>query len=228
MNEPKAKGLRILITEDHASTRLGIKQILSEEFHRAVFGEAGDERGTVALLQKQGWDLLILDISLPGRHGLEVLQMVKRLWPLLPVLIYSAHPEDQFAVFALRAGAAGYLTKERAPEDLVVAVREVLAGGRFMSPLVAAQFAREPVSASYLLPHQTLSKRELQVLRLVASGETSKAIAVALEVSQKTVGTYRLRLLKKLHAKSTADLVRFAVNLNLTSGPNHEATMPQS
>ena len=214
MNKSLPDNLRILITDDHTSTRLGIKHILKEEFRRVAFGEAGNEPETVALLRKQGWDLMILDISLPGRHGLEVLQMVKRLRPLLPVLIYSAHPEDQFAVFALRAGAAGYLTKERAPEDLAVAVRKVLAGDRYLSPLIAARLAEEPSSTAAGLPHVPLSQRELQVLRLTASGLTGKAIAGALGLSQKTVGTYRTRLLKKLHAKSTADLVRYAVSLN--------------
>ena len=215
MKRPKPKPRRILLTEDHASTRLGIKQILSKEFRRVAFGEAGDERQTVALLQKQRWDLLILDVSLPGRHGLEVLQMVKRLRPLLPVLIYSAHPEDQFAMFALRAGAAGYLTKERAPEDLAVAVRKVLAGECYFSPLVAARLAQEPASLAVGLPHEALSEREFEVLRLTASGNTGKAIAAALGLSQNTVSTYRTRLRKKLHANSTADLVRYAVHYGL-------------
>ena len=215
MKKPKPKPLRILLTEDHASTRLGIKQILREEFHRVAFGEAGDGRETVALLQKQGWDLLILDISLPGWPGLGLLQMIKRLRPFLPVLIYSAHPEDQFAPFAVRAGAAGYLTKERAPEDLAVAVRKVLAGQCYVSPLVAARLAREPPSASGGLPHQALSERELEVLRLAAAGQTGKAIAGALGLSQKTVSTYRTRLLKKLRANTTAEAVRYAVNYGL-------------
>jgi two-component system, NarL family, invasion response regulator UvrY len=215
MSTAKKPALRVLITEDHGSTRLGIRQILSEEFHPVAFGEASDGRETIVMLEKRGWDLLILDLSLPGQHGMEVLQAVKRLRPLLPVLIYSAHPEDQFALFALRAGAAGYLTKERAPEDLAAAVRKVLAGDRYMSPAAAAQLAEEPASRSAGMPHEALSGRELQVLRLTAAGQTGKAIAEALGVSQKTVSTYRRRLLKKLRVTSTADLVRYAEGCGL-------------
>ena len=210
MMRSKPKPIRILLTEDHSTTRLGIRQILSEEFRRVAFGEACDERETVTLLQQQGWDLLILDISLPGRHGLEVLRTVRRLRPLLPVIIYSAHPEDQFALFALRAGAAGYLTKERAPEELASAVRKVLAGDHFVSGQVAAQLAKEPSGMLAGLPHERLSKRELQVLQLTASGQTGKAIAQALDLSQKTVGTYRMRIRKKLGLESSAELVRYA------------------
>lgn len=215
MKKPKRQPLRILLTEDHASTRLGIKEILREQYRQAVFGEACDERETVALLQKRGWDLLILDISLPGRHGLEVLHRVKRLRPFLPVLIFSTHPEDQFAMFALQAGASGYLTKERAPEDLVVAVRKVLAGDLFISPLVAARLKQEPTPASAGLPHEALSERELQVLRLTASGESGKAIAAALGLSQKTVSTYRMRLRKKLGLNSSGELGRYVERYRL-------------
>ena len=215
MKKPKRQSLRILLTEDHASTRLGIKEILREKYRQAVFGEARDERETVALLQKRGWDLLILDISLPGRHGLEVLHLVKRLRPVLPVLIFSTHPEDQFAMFALQAGASGYLTKERAPEDLVVAVRKVLAGDRFISPLAAARLAQEPASTSAGLPHEALSERELQVLRLTASGQSGKAIAAVLGLSQKTVSTYRMRLRGKLGLNSYSELGRYAERYQL-------------
>ena len=203
--------LRILITEDHASTRLGVRQILKDEFRRVVFGEAGDERETLALLEKQTWDLLILDISLPGRHGLDVLQEVKRRQPRLPVLIYSAHPEDQFALPALRAQAAGYLTKERAPEELCAAVRRILAGGRHVSPVLAARLAAEQSAGPARLPHEALSQREFQVLRLTVAGKAGKAIADELHLSQKTVSTYRTRVLGKLRLNSTAELTQYAV-----------------
>ena len=131
-----------MITEDHASTRLGIKQILKEEFPSICFGEAADQAHTLALLEQPAWDLLILDITLPGSSGVEVLREVKQRCPQLPVLIYSAHREEDFAPHLLRGGAAGYLTKERAPEELARAVRTILAGGHYVSPALAARLAQ--------------------------------------------------------------------------------------
>ena len=215
MKKSKLAGLRTLLTEDHASTRMGIKQILLDEFPQVVFGEAGDARETLALLEKQSWDLLILDISLPDRNGLDVLHEVKRLRPSLPVLIYSAHPEDQFATPALRAGAAGYLTKERAPEELCIAVRTIKAGGKYTSPSLAARLASGLAGERAGLPHEALSEREFQVLRLTASGKAGKAIADELALSQKTVSTYRTRSLKKLQLGSLAELVQYAVRHGL-------------
>ena len=215
MNRAKPNGLRILLTEDHASTRLGIKQILHDEFPRVVCGEAGDAHATFALLEKQSWDLLILDISLPDQHGLEVLQEVKRLQPPLPVLIYSAHPEDQFAAHALRAHAAGYLTKERAPEELTIAVRTIVAGGKYISLSLAARLAKGLAVDRAGQPHETLSEREFQVLRLTAAGKPGKTIASELGLSQKTVSTYRTRVLKKLRFDSVAELVQYAVRHGL-------------
>jgi DNA-binding NarL/FixJ family response regulator len=215
MSKAKPNGLRILLTEDHASTRLGIKQILQDEFPRVVFGEAGGARETRALLEQGCWDLLILDISLPDQHGLDVLQEVKRLQPPLPVLIYSAHPEDQFAVHALRAHAAGYLTKERAPEELTIAVRTIVAGGKYISLSLAARLAKGLAADRTGQPHETLSEREFQVLRLTAAGKPGKTIASELGLSQKTVSTYRTRVLKKLRFDSVAELVQYAVRHGL-------------
>ena len=211
MSKPKPNGLRILLAEDHASTRLGIKQILRDSFPRVVFGEAGDARETLTLLERDGWNLLILDISLPDRHGLDVLHEVKRMQPSLPVLIYSAHPEDQFAAHALRAGAAGYLTKERAPEELCIAVRIIVAGGKYISPSLVSGLAEDRTG----LPHETLSKREFQVLQMTASGKTGKAIAGESSLDQRTVSTYRTRILKKLGLKSTAEMIRYAIRHEL-------------
>jgi DNA-binding NarL/FixJ family response regulator len=191
--------LAVLISEDHPSTRLGIRRILVDEFPGIVIGEAGDAATTLAMLAARPWQLLVLDISLPDRHGLDVLGDVKRTRPEIPVLIYSAHPEDQFGVHAFRAGAAGYLTKERAPEELCVAVRTILRVG---------VYARE-------FPHANLSTREFQVLQLTAHGHTGKAIAGTLGVSQKTVSTYRARVLKKLGMSSVAELVRYAIEHDL-------------
>jgi two-component system, NarL family, invasion response regulator UvrY len=206
--------LAVLIAEDHPTTRLGIRRILLDEFKGIVVGEAGDARTTLALLESRKWNLLILDIGLPDRHGLDVLTEVKRERPMLPVLVYSAHSADQFGVHAFRAGAAGYLTKERAPEELCGAVRTILAGRSYTPP----SLDRERLggsSASTNGSHEALSVREFQVLRLTVSGRTGKAIAAELGLSQKTVSTYRSRLLSKLDVRSVAELVRYAVERGL-------------
>jgi DNA-binding NarL/FixJ family response regulator len=215
VRNPKPSRLRILIVEDHASTRLGIKQILREEFRRAVFGEAETGSQTLALLKAQPWELLILDISLPDRNGLDLLDEVAGLRPRLPVLVYSAHPEDQFAVPALRARAAGYLTKERAPEELTTAVRTVVAGGKYLSPALSDRLAHGLAADRTGFPHEKLSRREFQVFLLTASGKTGKSIASQLGLSQKTVSTYRRRILQKLRFDSTAGLTQYAVRHGL-------------
>lgn len=215
MKRARSSGLRILLAEDHASTRLGVKQILSEDFRRALFGEAGDAHATLAMLEAQPWDVLILDISLPDCHGLDLLDEVKRRWPALPVLIYSAHPEDQFGVSARRARAAGYLTKERAPEELAKAVRTVLAGNPFFESSSIFRPGSGSIGKFPLLPHETLSAREFQVLRLSAAGLAGKAIAAELRLSQKTVSTYRTRLCRKLGLGSIAELVQYAMRHGL-------------
>jgi DNA-binding NarL/FixJ family response regulator len=202
-------GPSILITEDHATTRLGIRQILEEQLPGARIGEAGDARTTRELLALERWDLLLLDISLPDESGFNLLRDARE-HPELRVLVFSAHPEDPFALHAIRAGAAGYLTKERAPEELVTAVRAILAGGRHLSPELALRLQPGHASAAGL-PHSRLSKRELEVLRLLASGVPGKAIAQQLGLSPKTVSTYRGRVLAKLGLESTAALIRYAV-----------------
>jgi two-component system, NarL family, invasion response regulator UvrY len=207
--------LRVLIAEDHASTRLGVKQILRDEFPLIGFGEAPDAATTFALLDKEHWNLLLLDITLPDRQGLEALHEIKRRWPALPVLIYSAHAEDQFAAHALRAGASGYLTKERAPEELCAAVRTILVGGKYVSPSLAGRLTKGWALDRSETPHEALSTREFQVLRLTAAGKAGKAIAVELHLSPKTVSTYRARILKKLRFESVAELVQYAVRRGL-------------
>jgi two-component system, NarL family, invasion response regulator UvrY len=214
-NLRRTAALRILIAEDHVSTRVGMKQILREEFSSLHFGEAGDEAATLALLDQEAWDLLILDISLPGRSGVEVLPEVKRWQPQLPVLVYSAHREEDFALHMLRAGAAGYLTKERAPEELCLAVQHILRDGLYLSPSLSRRVlvaGRTDVSAR---PHEGLSAREFQVLRMIAGGKSGKAAADELGLSQKTISTYRVRILKKLQIRSTAELVQYALRERL-------------
>ena len=206
--------LRILITDDHAVTRLGIRQLLREAFPRVVFGEAADAGATFQQLEARRWDLLILDVSLPGRDGLEVLHEIRQRQAPVPVLMFSVHPEDQFALRAIKSGAAGYLAKERAPEELAQAVRTVLAGGTYLPPVLAARLGAAH-GATLMLPHERLSGREFAVLRLLATGLTGKEIAAQLDVNQKTVSTYRSRLLAKLQLTSTAALIRYATDNRL-------------
>ena len=206
----RAPRTRILIVEDHATTRIGIRQILEDELPDVVLGEAGDLQSARARLAEVRWDLLLLDIGLPDGNGLELLRDVRE--PPVKVLVYSAHAEDQFAIHALRLGAAGYLTKERAPEELTTAVREILAGGRHFRAELAARLARDVKGER---DHGSLSARELEVLRLTASGMPGKTIATELGLSPKTVSTYRARLLRKLGLESTAALVRYAVRHGL-------------
>ncbi|MBI5687841.1 MAG: response regulator transcription factor [Verrucomicrobia bacterium] len=207
--------LRVLITEDHASTRMGIKHILEEGFPSLCFGEAADEAGTLALLAQQAWDLLILDISLPGRSGVEVLREVKQQQPNLPVLVYSAHRENEFAMHMLRAGAGGYLTKERAPEDLCRAVQQVLTGGTYLSENLSQRLLGAMKSGGSVLLHENLTPREFQVLRLIVAGKTGKEVAEELGLSQKTISSFRTRILNKLRLGSTAELIQYAMRERL-------------
>lgn len=208
--------MRVLIVDDHAVLRRGLKALLAEEFADAQFGEASNAEEARAQLVKQPWDLALLDVSLPGKNGLEVLKEFKTLRPKVRVLVLSVHPEDQFAVRALKAGAAGYLTKESAPEVLVKAVRKVLAGGRYVSPTLAEKFAmniRRDDSGS--LPHEALSDREYEIMCRIATGMTVTEIAALLSLSVKTISTYRTRILQKLAVRNSAEIVRYAVRNDL-------------
>lgn len=202
--------MRILIADDHAVVRQGLKQILAEAFKRAVFGEAGTSQQTLDIASKQVWDIVILDLSMPGRSGLEVLKELKQSRPSLPVLVLSMHPEDQFAVRLLKAGAAGYMTKESAPEELVGAVQKAISGGRYVSPGLAEQMASFLVSDVQVAPHERLSDREFLILRMIASGKAVSVIARELSLSVKTVSTYRARLLEKMNLANNAELVHYA------------------
>jgi len=207
--------LRILVADDHAVVRCGVKEILSERFNNVEFGEAQDHPETLRLAREQEWRLVVLDLTMPGRDGLEVLRDLKAAHPALPVLILSIHPEEQFAVRCLRAGAAGYLAKESAPAELAGAASRILEGGRYISPTLAEKLALDLSAASGMLPHEALSDREYQVLLLIAAGKAIKEIAGELSLSVKTVSTYRSRLLKKMNMKTNADLIRYAVDSRL-------------
>lgn len=207
--------MRILLTEDHAVVRQGLKLILADHFKKVVFGEARTATETLALVWKEKWDVVVLDITLPGRSGLEVLKEIKHSRPKLPVLILSMHPEDQFAVRTLKAGAAGYLTKESAGEELVGAIKKVVGGGRYISPSLAERMASYLAIDVRQAPHERLSDREFLILRLIGSGKQVSQIGKELSLSVSTISTYRKRILEKMDMKNNAELTHYAIQKEL-------------
>jgi len=203
--------IRILIADDHAILRRGLKEILVDELKDAIFAEAGNAQQVLTDVRKQVWDLVILDITMPGRSGLDLLRDLKQLQPELPVLVLSMHPEDQYAKRVLRSGAAGYMNKETAPKELVTAIRKVLAGGRYVSAALAEKLASDLSADSARLPHERLSDREFEVLRMIASGKTVSQIAEELHLSVTTVSTHRARILEKMDMANNAELMRYAM-----------------
>jgi len=202
------------LADDHAVVRHGLKQILTDAFKRAIYGEARNAQEALDLVWKHDWDVVVLDITMPGRSGLDVLHEIKKSKPGLPVLVLSMHPENQFAVRVLKSGASGYMTKESAPNELVGAVKKVLAGGRYVSNALAENLAAS-LSATQRSPQEKLSDREFQVLRLIASGKTATDIARELSLSVKTISTYRLRILEKMNMKNNAELMHYAIQHRL-------------
>jgi DNA-binding NarL/FixJ family response regulator len=207
--------LKILIVDDHAVIHQGLKRILEDEFHGAEFGEARHAQQALDLAGRERWDVMILDIELPGRGGLEVLKQIHAEHPKLPVIIFSMHSEEHFAVRAFKAGASGYLEKESAPAQLIEAIRKVIGGGRYVSRNLAETLAAGLGTDSSRAPHEILSDREFEVLRMIAAGKTTTAIAEQLSLSAKTVSTYRTRILEKLHLKASSELIRYAVDHQL-------------
>jgi two-component system invasion response regulator UvrY len=207
--------MRILLIDDHALVRQGLKLILADHFPRAVFGEARNAQEGLHRVWKEKWDVAVLDITMPGRGGLEVLREIKRSRPKLPVLILSMHPEDQFAVRMLKAGAAGYVTKGSAAEELVGAIKKVLEGGRYVSPKLAEQMAAYLDIDVKKAPHERLSNREFLILRLIASGKSVGEISKELSLSVSTVSTYRSRILGKMDMKNNAQITHYALQKGL-------------
>jgi two-component system invasion response regulator UvrY len=205
---------KVLIVDDHAVVRTGIKQILIEIAHFTV-EEAKTGRSALDKVANQKFDLVILDISLPDKNGLDVLKEIKINNSTLPVLILSMHSEDQYAVRALKAGAAGYMTKESAGEDLEIAVQKILAGGKFITPSLAEKLAQYLETDNTKMPHETLSDREYQILCLLASGKSLTEIGQDLNLSVKTISSYRTRLLKKMHMKTNAELTQYVMTNNI-------------
>lgn len=211
----KRKALQILLADDHAVVRRGAREMLVETFPDAIFGEATTAQAALEQAWKQPWDLIILDISMPGRSGLDILRDLKTAQPNTAVLVQSMHAEDQFAIRVLRAGASGYITKDSMPEELIRAVNKVLAGGRYVSASLAEKLASFLSTHAGQPIHGRLSDREFQILRLLASGRTVKEIGGELSLSVKTISTYRTRLLEKLGLRTNADLARFALREGL-------------
>lgn len=201
----------ILLADDHAILRQGLKQILAEDFPGATFGEAGDAAETLALLHRRRWDVLVLDIHLPGRNGFEVLAEVRREFPQLPVPVLSSTPEEQIGLRAIQAGASGYLNKRTAPEQLVEAVRQVLAGVPFLSAALARRLVTDLRRGIERPPHEALSDRERQVGLMSAEGKSVKEIAGELSLSPKTISTLRSRLFRKLGVQNDVELVRYVI-----------------
>ena len=203
--------LKILIADDHAIVRHGLKQVLAEEFDKAVIAETGTGQGVLDAFKSEVFDAVILDLNLPDKPGLDVLKEVKALHPTVPVVVLSFHPEEQYALRALKAGAAGYLTKESAPEELISALRKILAGGKYVGATLAEHLAGSLTGESLGEAYHALSDRELEVLCLIARGKTVAEIANSLSLSIKTISTYRARLLEKLRLSTTAELIRYAL-----------------
>lgn len=209
--------MRALCIDDHAIFRQGVKQILQEYDRQVKIGEAATARAAMQLARESRWDVVLLDLSLPDRSGLQLLGELKREQPDLPIVVLTMHGDDEYAVRAVRGGASAYVTKESAPEELITALRKVLAGGRYMTPALAEKvaFAYASPGASEK-PHQSLSERELEILRLIGAGKSLKEIAAMLELSVKSVGTYRSRVLEKMSMSTNADLIRYVIQHELS------------
>lgn len=207
--------LKILIADDHAIVRQGLKQIVTETQDMIVAGEASNGQELLDKIKENDYDVVVLDITMPGRNGMDVLRQLRSERPGLPILMLSIHPEEQYALRALRAGASGYLTKESASDELVVAIRKVSQGGKYISSSLAEKLAFELEAGHKQAPHETLSDREYQVMCMIASGKTVMEIAQELMLSEKTISTYRSRILEKMNMKNNAELTYYAIKNQL-------------
>lgn len=207
--------LRILIADDHTVVRKGLKQILLDEFPSAVIEEVADAEELIKKVLSAKWDIVISDVSMPGRSGLDALQQIKLSFPDLPVLILSIHPEEQYALRALKSGASGYLSKDTAAVELVNAVKKVLLGKRYISQAIAERLANSFSAGTTLNTHESLSDREFDVMKLLANGKSVSEIAELLSLSVTTVSTYRARVMIKMNLKSNSDLTKYAIENKL-------------
>jgi len=208
--------IRVLIADDHSIVRQGLKQILSDTPDLVVAGEASNGVEVMQLVRDGTWDVVLMDVSMPDRNGIDALKLIKKEFPRLPVLVLSMHPEEHYAVRALKAGAAGYLTKQSAPELLVSAIRQVAAGKKYVSSAVAEELANAILDdGGDRAPHERLSDREYQTLVMISSGKTLTQIAEELNLSVKTVSVYRARLLEKMKLKNNAELTHYGLKQGL-------------
>ncbi|MFM6924260.1 MAG: response regulator [Ferruginibacter sp.] len=207
--------LRILIADDHTVVRKGLRQILLDEFPGAGIEEVADGGELVKKVMAGKWDVVVSDLSMPGRSGLDALQQIKLTHPDLPVLILSIHPEEQYALRALKSGASGYLSKDTAPDELVKAVQKVLLGKKYISQAIAEKLANTFSSDVSIHPHENLSDREFDVMKFLANGKSVSEIADTLSLSVTTVSTYRARIMSKMNLKSNSDLTKYAIENNL-------------
>ena len=207
--------MKILIADDHAIVRRGLREILLDEYPSSVIADASDAEELLKKVFQEDWDLVISDLSMPGRSGLDSLKQIKQAFPKLPVLIMSIYSEDQYAVRALRAGASGYFNKNSIHEDLFKAIESVRKGKKYITPAVAEKLAEAFPTGSTEQPHQLLSDREFEVLKLLASGKTVSEIACQLSLSANTVSTYRSRILEKMNLHSNTELIRYALEQKL-------------
>ena len=207
--------MHILIADDHAVVRRGLREILADSVEGATFSEAGNADEALGLLAKRPTNVLVLDINMPGRSGLDVLKDVKRIYPRLPVIVLSVQPEEQYAVRCLRAGAVAYINKDSAPEELAQAARKVLSGGRYVGAGLAEKLVSQLNESEDKPKHELLSDRELEVMLMIASGVSLTEIGDRLHVSAKTVSSYRARVLEKMQMRTNAELTRYAVSQNL-------------
>jgi two-component system invasion response regulator UvrY len=207
--------MKILIADDHELIRHGLRGLLRDHLADVDIIEVSNAKEAVAAAMKGGWDLALVDINMPGRSGLELIRDLKQMHPTLPVLVVSAHTEEDFALRALKLGAAGYVSKQSAADVLVAAVKKVLSGGRYVSPAVAEKLAQAAAEGWSGTPHENLSHREMQVLQMIATGKTIKEIAAELALSEKTVATYRSRISEKLGLSTNVELTRYAMQHGL-------------
>jgi two-component system, NarL family, invasion response regulator UvrY len=202
--------LRFLIADDHAVVRKGLKQILQDAFPSALIEEVADAEELLKRVNKEEWDTVISDISMPGRSGLDVLQQIRQAHPKLPILILSMHHEDQYAIRVLKAGASGYLNKDSAPEDLVKAVNHVLLGKKYITSSIAEKLVTAVDQDGKKFTHEYLSDREFEVLKLLASGKSVSDISEQISLSVSTISTYRARIMTKLSLRTNADLTFYS------------------
>lgn len=209
--------MKILIADDHALVRRGLKQIIEEEFPNAATGEAEDCQQVLERVRKDPWDIVVLDLTMPGGDGLEVLKQIKVIRPQLPVLILSMHTEEQFGTAVLKQGAAGFLTKRTAPEELAKAIVQVTRGGKYITPTLAEKLAFEVEKDTDKPPHKTLSNREYQVFLMLAAGKSINEISQELSLSEKTIRQFRSRLLAKMKMKNNVELAHYAIQHGLVN-----------